>query len=85
MREFELVAAECWNCGRVLETATETQADTFPEDGDVSMCLMCGALGFYVDTGTGLSVRRATPEELDQLRLDPFVRKMLAVRSRVIG
>jgi hypothetical protein len=85
MREFELVAAQCWQCGKVLEVATETKENEVPEDGDVSMCLMCGALGFYQATDGGLSVRRATPEELDELRQDEFVRQLLAVRARVIG
>lgn len=77
----------CWHCGYVIDASTNTAEDApVPAAGDVSMCLSCGALGFYATGPIGLlTVRPATVDEVDELRRDPQVRRALAARSRVVG
>lgn len=47
-----------------------------PKDGDVSVCLACGALGIFAAGGTAL--RDATPEEKAEIIVDVEVAHVVA-------
>lgn len=53
----------CWQCAQVVDGYTPTGTSPHPTDGDVSMCVYCGALGTFASTPYGLTIRRPTEAE----------------------
>ncbi|HZW75116.1 MAG TPA: hypothetical protein VFF43_16340 [Caldimonas sp.] len=74
-------AFECPYCGapNIARTYAGT-AGGARSDRPVSVCSSCGGVGIF--TGEGLSVRRPTPDERDEIRTaldaDPALRARLA-------
>lgn len=77
----------CQVCGYKHEADTIIgRTPAMPKPGDVGVCLACGALAFYESSGLqGLRRRLATPAEIDQLRGDPKIRRVLATRAAQFG
>lgn len=78
-------AATCPECGYLFDAATGLGHARTPDEGAVSLCLACGALGIYTRVLGALTVRPTTPAEHDDLIADPRIRQALAVRARTIG
>lgn len=57
-------AAFCWHCDRMVDTATAMLEPATPSEGDVSLCLYCGAVGVF---DSALVLCRPTKELLDDL------------------
>lgn len=85
MNDSRHPATKCPACGYLFDAATGLGDATEPNDGAVSICIACGALGIFTHALGQLTVRPATPDELDALRANPLIRQALAVRARVIG
>ena len=75
----------CPSCGYKFDAATGLRDAKTPDEGAVSICLACGALGIFTYVLGRLTVRATTPAEHDELILDPFIRQALATRSRTVG
>lgn len=76
----------CTGCGYRFDASTGLPGtEGGPDEGSVSICLACGALGFYTFVDGKLTVRPVTPAEHDELILDEDIRRALAVRSRVVA
>lgn len=84
----------CPACGYILEEATPVPgtasrpagAPEFrPDDGDVSVCLACGSLGVFQVSPLGVTVRAASPAEVDLFLADPEIVELLKIRARVVG
>jgi hypothetical protein len=59
--------ARCPYCGKGADGWTETQARTFPRNGDVTICAYCAQVNLYEVNGGIFKVRKPTREELGQL------------------
>jgi ribosomal protein L40E len=65
----------CSRCGNHFDRATSaTPTAPKPLPGSVSICYRCGALGIFNDN---LTVRRPTPEELEELEQSEKVQRVL--------
>ena len=54
---------QCLSCHAQLDTATEvTGQDVRPDEGDMSLCIKCGAIAVF--TGHGNQLREATVMEM---------------------
>ena len=65
----------CYNCGHECNMVTSTQGDDVPEDGDVSICIECAAIGFYDSS---------MPDGLQQLCNEQFVGSAKNVSARAV-
>lgn len=83
----DMAPTPCFQCGYVLDAATDPAQTKQPKPGDVSLCMYCGAIGIYLrpPLGGALTVRPATGQERDQIRAQPNIRQILALRSRMMG
>lgn len=55
----------CWHCDRPLDAATPIDAgDPVPDEGAVSLCLYCGAVGIF---GDDMRLQPPTEAQLDEL------------------
>lgn len=67
----------CWHCDRPLDAATELMDEgKTPTPGAVSLCLYCGAIGYFADD---LALRAPTDDELTALREDADFRQQWAM------
>lgn len=78
-------AIACYQCGYRFDAATGLRGGGSPDEGSVSICIACGALGMYVRALGALTVRAVTAAERDELIADPLIRQALAVRASRIG
>ncbi|MCV5754441.1 hypothetical protein OFN51_37160, partial [Escherichia coli] len=63
-RDTRLSDITCATCGYRLDAASEIGGgNAIPEDGNISVCLNCGQVGFYVAVGDKMTVRSATSQE----------------------
>lgn len=75
----------CRSCEIELDGHADTEGtDASPEEGDLSMCIYCGALGFYTVTGGVLGIREPSAEEHRSLIRDPYVRSILMKRRELM-
>lgn len=59
----------CPHCGAENDAFTPvTDPDSYPEEGDVSLCFSCAELAIF--TGHGLEVRLPSDAELAELNAD---------------
>jgi hypothetical protein len=65
----------CLYCGRKNEVSTSTGNDATPNDGDLSMCIECGAITFF-DFTTG-KLREPSQAEMIKLLKDREVQRVL--------
>jgi hypothetical protein len=66
--------ARCNYCGYPYDTATGINA-RIPDPGDVSMCVACGTLEFFIMSPTGMVTRPATLDEVKALANDETIAK----------
>lgn len=73
----------CLNCGRLMNAAGSTDGSPIPPpaEGDLSVCLRCGAVMKYDSAG---KVRGMTQAEMDKLKADTEQMNMLAKLVRGI-
>lgn len=69
--------AHCHQCGQCHGITVGPRPDEWPETGACSVCATCSALGTYVRTPLGLTIRPATPAEAAAFRRDPHIAKAL--------
>ena len=67
----------CLDCGNGNDATTGTGQGEIPGDGDVSMCVYCGALAFF-DFQAG-KLREPTQAEMIELHMDPNIRRAMFV------
>lgn len=71
---------KCLRCGHKIDAATDVGHGAVPTEGDVSVCLHCGALAIF---SKDLTLREPTPEERLEASLHPDVIKaQLYIASR---
>jgi hypothetical protein len=77
MKTTDTVENHCWLCKVEFDAASDILGDERPAEGDVSICLDCGAPGIFTKS---LVVRQSNPDELTRLlQSEEVVRHMLAV------
>lgn len=70
----------CAKCGYGMDATTSAYGKGRPSEGDVSMCLNCGALAVF---NKDLTLRQPTKEEQDSLNLNPSIIKAQITRASV--
>lgn len=61
-------AISCPFCERENPLATGIEDSTTPGDGDVTLCIGCGRFGVFVAGPAGLTLRRPTYDERQEIR-----------------
>jgi hypothetical protein len=85
-QSFHMEPTPCYQCGAVVNAATDPDQERAPKPEDLSMCLHCGALGIYVLVPSGLlTIRRPTYEEFTEIAKDPDIRKAVMARALAMG
>lgn len=82
MKDTEIPNQRCWKCGYRMDRTTEVLGDAKPREGDVSMCLDCGALGIFTKN---LMIRKPTEEEQARWEVDPLIVRAQILRVGSIG
>lgn len=85
MRTHPTPDIHCPACGYLSDATSGLGHSHAPSEGAVTICLACGALGFYALALGRLTIRAATPAEHDVLVEDPRIRLTLALRARTVG
>jgi hypothetical protein len=70
-----VIDLKCVHCGRVNELHTGAGHDDPPGDGDLSVCIECGAMAFFDFQAKCL--RAPSEDEMRELLADPIVRRVL--------
>lgn len=65
----------CIDCGNRNDATTGTGQGEIPGDGDVCMCIYCGALAFFDFPASKL--REPTQAELVELHMDQNIRRAM--------
>lgn len=73
--------AKCPACGYRHDTATSLLHGTAPDEGDVSICINCGAANIF---DARLHPRTATPEELIDIQQHPVLWEKIQEAQRFI-
>jgi len=77
---------KCLSCDTELDGHAETGgSDLTPEEGDLSMCIYCGALAYYTMTDGVLGLRHPTGEEHRELIRNSEVQQMLRKRKELMA
>lgn len=80
----------CDACGYLLDAATGVGNDDSPEEGNVSVCLKCGAIRIFAENAEGALTRRkpTVDEELElmadedlQALATEHVRRLAAIQQ----
>lgn len=76
----ELPVSRCPRCNAEFSAATGMGDDNrrIPKPGDWSLCAYCGEFLRYTE---GFQVRRATDEELRELKADPSMSELIAIAA----
>ena len=80
MVKHRLPAAECVNCGKLVNAASllDDADPTHPNEGDLALCLYCGHLAAYTRE---FKLRELTTAELSEILADPELsNEVLAMR-----
>jgi hypothetical protein len=73
----------CPFCGEHHDRITHpTEDDSFPEDGDATMCFACGDF-CIVDNDSDLGLRKPTKKERRELDADDRIRKLRKAWSAI--
>lgn len=81
--------ANCPACGAMVDAHTILDREStepgkvYPEDGDVSVCLYCAAVGVFRTTPFGVTIEHPTEEERAKLAQDDDLQRMVAALRRV--
>lgn len=76
---------KCLACDADISDFTDTSGEgSFPQEGDLSMCMYCGALAFYTVADGVLGIRRPTGEESRTLILNGEVQQMQQKRRELM-
>jgi hypothetical protein len=73
----------CPICRAVHEASANLTGPEAPEDGDVSMCIMCGGISVY-DASKPEGLRFPTDGELEMFSKDERILSMQWARRRVV-
>lgn len=69
--------------------AGPNSGSSLPEDGDVSICAGCDLVAKFTVGPLGVSLRRTTAEENEEIRADPVTQRILrasrTVKKRTAG
>lgn len=77
------IAEFCDNCGYELDAVSGVNGDFIPKDGDVSVCMRCGAQRIFVINDGHLSRRMPTEAEAHEMAEDEYLIKLERVRAFV--
>jgi hypothetical protein len=72
----------CLECGYLMDATTGLNDAYYPNKGDVSICVRCGALALFDPTPFGMALRPVPPEQRDAVEALPVVRQ---VRSAIVS
>jgi hypothetical protein len=76
----EVPGTFCRQCGKYLDRSMCPYDESLvPGDGDLSICISCGLISVYTETGL---LRAPTPDELTEALADPDVQRVLAAFTR---
>ena len=79
MKQMQVPASVCQNCGTKCDGATGLKDDECPSPGDYSICVYCGHLMIFSD---GLVLRNPTDEEIISIAGDPALIMATAIAER---
>ena len=74
------INTRCWNCGKENNRAVSSDNDdiTTPENGNLNMCINCGAIAIFDDSYPD-GARKPTPSENFELSRDQHIQRILKV------
>lgn len=78
MKTYNMPRCKCPTCESFVEAASNPFTKHAPTKGDVTMCLMCGALMAF---RKNLTVRALNDEEILRAKADPRVQRLLTARA----
>lgn len=81
MKSFNLPRCKCLACDVLLDAATNPFTGSYPQKGDVTVCLRCGNLMMF---RKNLTVRALNDEEMRTAKADQRVQKVLTARVAVM-
>lgn len=68
MATSDIVGTSCPDCGYEFELATGVDHPETPSSGDVSICVVCGAVALFTVSDTGvLGMRKPSSDELTDI------------------
>jgi hypothetical protein len=71
----------CLKCGYLYESATHMTEEARPNEGDISICLNCGAVAIF---NKDLSLRCPTPDEQSVITMNSEVTQLQIARAHVV-
>ena len=69
----------CFTCNSQIPETSDLFGDHVPEEGDISLCLYCGAVAIFAGSG----LREASDAELTEILADPGVQLARATRKLI--
>lgn len=69
----------CPYCGYYFDCATGLEENSTPQPGAISLCLRCMEIGIYDEN---MIMRKATPEELEEIRNTDAERKIILAQNK---
>lgn len=66
----------CPHCGYQPEAASGVDAETPPDNGDITICIRCGVLSIFAVSRPG-KLRKPTKREQRSLDKDPRISKLI--------
>ena len=72
-----MMPSECPGCGYKVDAATGVSGKGEPAEGDVSICLNCGAINIFKDFFGHL--RRANALETAEIKTNPVVQRAVKI------
>lgn len=78
----QIPTQRCWRCDYEMQAATSAVGDDKPREGDVSMCLACGAVAVFTKD---LQLRKPTPSEEVEVAKHPVLTAAQIYRAGVVG
>jgi hypothetical protein len=79
LRDTRLEPSPCPNCGKKLDSALDTEGDSAPSPGDITICFGCHHLMAFADD---MTFRELTPDEMIEVAGEPAIlRAMEALDS----
>lgn len=77
---------KCLQCGEAFDSSfSPNDPGATPSEGDLSICMYCGALAMHTWIGDEYGFRPLTTEEFKTVMADEYVIEVLAKRVRVMG
>jgi hypothetical protein len=82
MTDTRVPESICPSCGAPNDGATAPLCDAKPSEGDASVCMYCGHLAIF---RADLTLRDASPQELEILGHDKDIQLILRARRQFFG